>query len=104
MEFPASRIAHILNRLGEDALVGMDRSVLRVQYHSPGALVELFGQMVVVDNVTAVCSEAVAAALEITGGVSGTASELTIRGNDYRVISAVPDGVGFSILTLEKLA
>lgn len=103
MQFSATDINAMLAALGEPALLRDTATTLRVQFHAPGALVEMFGQMVVSEHATALCSEAAAAALDITGGDPNTATQLTIRGNDYRVISLVPDGIGFARLTLEKL-
>jgi hypothetical protein len=98
MKFSVADIAAMLDALGEGAVI--NGASLRVIFQAPAQVLDGIGGLLVTDP-TAVAADNDLAALGIEAGEYG--SQITIAGMDYRILAVVPDGSGFSTLTLDVI-
>jgi len=92
--------ADIIADLGEPAVV--DGSTIQALFHAAGSVLTINGEEMVIADPMAMVTAADAEELGIDGGASGTA--IIVAGENYVVLSAVPDGNGLVALTLGAAA
>lgn len=96
MQFSAADKAAMLEALGEDAVV--TGGLIKVLFAAPGQVLDGLGG-VITTNPTALADAADVATYGLVGGETG--SDIMIAAVDYVILAIVPDGDGFSTLTLE---
>lgn len=96
MKFSADDKAAMLDALGDDAVVA--GGIPRVLFQAPGEVLDGIGG-VITTNPTAVIADGDVTTYGLVGGENG--SGIAIDTVEYAILAIVPDGDGFSTLTLE---
>ncbi len=96
MKFSAADKAAMLGAVGDEAVV--TGGLIRVQFAAPGQVLDGLGG-VIATSPTALADAADVATYDLVGGENGSA--ITIDTVDYVILAIVPEGNGFSTLTLE---
>jgi hypothetical protein len=96
MKFSTDDQEAMLSALGEDAV--LTGGIVRILFQAPGEVLDGMGGIITTNPTAQLKSEDINT-FGIIGGMNGTA--VVIDDVAYTVLSVIPDGDGFSTITLE---